>query len=278
MLRKIFFPLVASCVVSFSVWAYSTRSAESLYNSKANSPYVYFYKITNEEALRFMKGVSDTEVYDLLHSKVDSIPNIVETNLLKPKSLIPQNLPNGHYLLVRTENNLVKVNLHTQTPYVPYVLNNGRDFLVRVLDTLGNNVSNATIALDKKLLKYDKKLQYYAYNGKAKKGILSISIDGITTYFSLSERTSSVYPRRLPNPSFSQKNEDNWTVVAVSSQPKYRVGDTLRFKLYVYETKSQKMIKDSIRIFLSQQENKKLIGTYSPYSDGLLEGKIELTD
>ena len=51
MLRKIFFPLVASCVVSFSVWAYSTRSAESLYNSKANSPYVDFYKITNEEAL-----------------------------------------------------------------------------------------------------------------------------------------------------------------------------------------------------------------------------------
>lgn len=278
MLRKIFFPLVASCVVSFSVWAYSTRSAESLYNSKANSPYVYFYKITNEEALRFMKGVSDTEVYDLLHSKVDSIPNIVETNLLKPKSLIPQNLPNGHYLLVRTENNLVKVNLHTQTPYVPYVLNNGRDFLVRVLDTLGNNVSNATIALDKKLLKYDKKLQYYAYNGKAKKGILSISIDGITTYFSLFERSSLFYHRRLPNPSSSQKNEDNWTVVAVSSQPKYRVGDTLRFKLYVYETKSQKMIKDSIRIFLSQQENKKLIGTYSPYSDGLFEGKIELTD
>ncbi len=102
--------------------------ASKLLQSKAQSPYTYFYKISNEDAARIYRGKS-VKYTELTGNKVDSV--------LTEKYKQP-GLPAGHYLKVWVSRNRINYEPVTIRYFYPFVFNNGNDFSVKVLDTLGN--------------------------------------------------------------------------------------------------------------------------------------------
>ncbi len=82
----------------------SSLFANDLLKSKAQSPYTYYYQISNKEAAELYKGKTVKDYYKLLHTKVDSfLTSKFDTTNLNP----------GHYLLTKVSDNQVRLELKT---------------------------------------------------------------------------------------------------------------------------------------------------------------------
>ena len=86
-----------------------------LYNSIAQSPYSFYYKISNEEAAELFSSPKAEKIYGLLHTKADSILTVL--NVDPP-------LAQGHYIKVRTVGPQVKADVITVQHFYSYILNN----------------------------------------------------------------------------------------------------------------------------------------------------------
>lgn len=135
-----------------------------LYHSVAQSPYTYYYRISNEEMGDFVRQPRSDRIYRLLHSRVDS-------SLTSSGQPV---LPVGHYVKVFTKENKVHAEVFSVQPFFPYVMNNGSDLMVRVLDTLGHNMDRAEVTVGNRKLKYDRKMQAYVLPNRREVGVLSV--------------------------------------------------------------------------------------------------------
>lgn len=303
--------LAAACLTAVCA------GSQELYRSVPQSPYTFYYSISNEEAATFFADPQPQKIYPLLHTKTDSVLTALSAD---PK------LPNGHYIKVGTRANKVYADVMTVQHFFPYIFNNGNELMVRVLDTLGQNIATAEVYAGKSRLKYDKKMQLYTLP-KAKNGLLLIRHDGLDAYYklynSLAARKAENEPlyivngkvssdiRRIP-PSevtsinvlagddaiaaYGSKGANGVVVIttnagyrpveiskaaepyffAVTSKPKYRPNDTVRFKFYLLDS-SKRFVRDSVNVYVSQNSRRKVM-TISPYAPGFYTGSFVLDD
>ncbi|MBO7337184.1 MAG: hypothetical protein J6U33_00885, partial [Paludibacteraceae bacterium] len=302
--------VVAACAMAICA------DSQELYKSVAQSPYTFYYSVSNEEAATFFADPKPQKIYPLLHTKVDSVLTALSAD---PK------LPNGHYIKVRTRSNKVYADVMTVQHFFPYVFNNGNDLMVRVLDTLGQNIATAEVFAGKSRLKYDKKMQLYTLP-KAKNGLLLIRYDGLDAYYKLSNTLSrkgendplyivngkevssisaispyeikeiTVLKEEAAKEAYGAKGANGVVVIttkagvrpveigksaepyffAVSSKPKYRPNDTVRFKFYLLDSR-KRFVRDSVHVYVSQDAKKKVM-TLTPYAPGLYAGSFVLDD
>lgn len=151
----------------------TTCYSQDLLMSKAQSPYTYYYKLTNKEAFLLISKNKNADESKMLHSKVDSMFTIGGE---EPK------LPSGHYLKVFANENNVVYELVTLQHFYPLILNNGQDFSLIVIDTLGNHISNAKVWAGCERIKFNDELQVYYRKEQHLKGYLVIQYDSLKIY------------------------------------------------------------------------------------------------
>lgn len=296
-MRKLFVLMFMSIV---SITMYSS----DLLHSKAQSPYIYFYKISNKDALRIYKKKS-VNYNEILHTKIDSV--------LTAKYILPQ-FPIGHYVKVWVENDEVKYELFSKQDFYPYVLENGNDLSIKVLDTLGRDIGNAKVKVDHCNIKYNVETKTYFKSGFKSSGVLNVEYNGHQVFQRLIRereyipkiyrpfvrgsrsikyiyrdfrkgRLSHRWERRLQkledfldDPEYyrNRKFRDKWSGFVVFNKPMYKPNDTVRFKAFIKNRKTGKLLKDSVKMRL---DNSKVnLMTLAPYSPGFFESYFVLHD
>lgn len=238
-----------------------------LYHSVAQSPYTYYYRISNEEMGDFVRQPRSDRIYRLLHSRVDS-------SLTSSGQPV---LPVGHYVKVFTKENKVHAEVFSVQPFFPYVMNNGSDLMVRVLDTLGHNMDRAEVTVGNRKLKYDRKMQAYVLPNRREVGVLSVRSGDKEVFARLSSGDEpSVLSQSMVIGESEQ--EDGYSFFAVTSQPKYRLQDTVRFKLFLHDRKDHTGLNVPIRLSIVQRGIEKEVGRLTPYAPGLFQGTFVLDD
>ncbi len=181
-----------------------------------------------------------------------------------------RNLPVGHYLYVKAEEEYLDVKLISTHQYFATALNNQRDLSITLLDSLGNFVSDAKLLLDKKEVPFDHETKTYHLNKWKKDGFLKILVAGDTLFYGLNRTLreklcaqrwkrfrSTKVGHVLTSPLRWGRNtylyfrrgfsNGNWRIYRhpfkfkpkpikgylALSKPKYRPGDTLKVKAYV---------------------------------------------
>ena len=252
-----------------SVFVLTASAADcTLYHSRAQSPFTYYYRISNDEMGDFYRNPRPEQIYKLLHTRVDS----------SLTSSVQPDLPVGHYVKVYTNENKVHAEVFSVQPFFPYVMNNGADLMVRVLDTLGHNMDRAEVQVGNRRLKYDRKSQAYVLLNRKAEGVLSVRAgdNEVFARLSASDDPISEFPKSMVIGNADPA--DGWELYAVTSQPKYRFQDTVRFKLFLQSRQSHSGVRDAVRFFVSQNGNEHEVALLAPYAPGLFEGSFVLKD
>ena len=158
-----------------------------LLQSRTTSALTYIYEITDKEALKLLKTKPKSIDTAYFHTLADTYPT---------DSVYKKPLAQGkHYLKTYSSGNKQL----TEYTYVPafdvMILDNNTDLCLQIYDLQGKNVSDATVKIGCKKLKFDKKTQCYVERKSNRKGVLSVTQNGNTAYYDLS-KTNNYDPFR----------------------------------------------------------------------------------
>lgn len=296
-MRKLF-------VLMFMSIASIVMYSSDLLHSMAQSPYTYFYKISNKDALRIYKKKS-VNYNEILHTKIDSV--------LTAKYRLPK-FPEGHYVKVWVDKDELKYELFSNQNFHPYIYENGNDLSIKVLDTLGRNIANAKVKVGCDEIKYNTETQTYFQSGFKSSGLLSVEYHNHQVFQRLKRereyiptlfrpfvraknlikytyrdikkgRLSYRWERRLrkiedflDDPEYyrNRKFADKWSGFVVFNKPMYKPNDTVRFKAFIKNRNTGRLLKDSVKVSLDYSE--KGLMTLAPYSPGFFESFFVLND
>ncbi|TAH30819.1 MAG: hypothetical protein EAZ06_01950 [Cytophagales bacterium] len=242
---------------------------------------------------------------DLCKQLVDSFPTDKEYQ---------KKLSNGYYLFASVIENQFKVELYPVLPLNIKILNNTSDFQVIAYDTLGNLIDDAEVKINQKRIYFDKKANTYRTPKSNRKGILTLTYQGVTSYHQIekSYQISALRKfRQKMNRSFQyiilkplawvyhgvngviQKIRQNDDYLDEKANRKTRLRES-KYAQYSYLvfSKPRYMPRDTVRFKAFVMTNKgeiyaqevdvfleqKKITTLQPYRNGHFEGQVILHD
>ncbi|QCK14546.1 hypothetical protein [Mangrovivirga cuniculi] len=151
-------------------------SAQDLLESRKTSPFTYIYQITDQEA----KLIYNTKIVKLdstfFHTKIDSFPT---------DKGYDEKLPPGHYLKTFSYGGEQKIEMTSIRDFNIYSLNNTSDLDIQIYDLEGNIIDDAEVRVNDKKLKYSKKTRSFTDKKSNKHGIVTVTHEGITSYYKL---------------------------------------------------------------------------------------------
>lgn len=144
--------------------------------SRTTSYLTYLYRIQVDQVERMLKdgieGVDDSFFSDLAYT--------YPTDSMRPKGLAF-----GHYLKVMAIGNKLEYQFLSVSNVKVLTLNNGTDLNLVVYDLNGNEVSDATLHLNGKKIKYDVTVKAFRLKKNNSKGVIRINYDGVTSFLGL---------------------------------------------------------------------------------------------
>ena len=153
------------------------------------SPITLVYKITDAEARKLYGGNQKSVKEKMLHHCVDTLQGIAD--------VLPDNYPDGHYLLVNAQGNNLHFRLKSAVPFEHRMLNNQTDMALTVFDRkTGKAVTDANVKVGGKRLSFDAKTQSFRKNKTDKQGMLSIEADDMTAYYTISRKYNTNWWQR----------------------------------------------------------------------------------
>ena len=164
------------------IFLYHSAFSQNLVSSRQSSYRSYIYKLSDKEAREINKR--DAHVIDstYFHTLVDSYP----TDSVYAKKLAP-----GHYL----KTNSIKNKQQTFYTYVPdfdvKILNNNTDLYIQVFSLSGKIISDASVKIGLKTVRFDNKTQCYIDKKSNRKGLLKVDFNGNTAYFQLARKMNN---------------------------------------------------------------------------------------
>jgi hypothetical protein len=274
------------------------QAQKPLTNSRTSSLYTYVYKLNDDATLQFLAGKHDLIKQEELNNEV--------AKYLTDK---PQNvaLPPGNYLKVTAVENKLKYALIQKHNANLILLANGTDLRFILLDNDSREISDAIAYRNSKLIPYDKDAETYHISRSKKDTLIKVNYKGVINFFNLNERYVRKYrdydPDRKP---VKNKLGRLWQKATepiiklfkkpslyrapaiqtnpgfmVFNKPKYRPGDTVKFKAFILQKKSMRPINDkrlAIRLKDYYRDNGKIIGYVNAYRDGGFNYQFKLTD
>ncbi len=150
-------------------WAFSQ-------NPQQHSSRNLIYRVSNDEARKIF---TKDPVWDSLwlHTPVQEYQfNFDQTQL-----------PPGHYLWVRANQERIMVQAWSNPGFAPLLLQTRSGLEIRVVDTLGQPIRSAAVTLGKKSLVFDSKTQTYRLKKRKKGGIIDISVGSMTAFYQLNK-------------------------------------------------------------------------------------------
>lgn len=161
--------------------------SQNLPDSRNNSEYTYVYQITDKQAKQiYKKGITRVEA-DYFHTRVDSFPTGEEYG---------RRLPSGHYLQTWVQENRQFFSMATVQPFDVFVLNDQVNLAVRITDRTGEPLSDATVRIKGKRLRYDRESRTFVDRKSNKQGVLQVTREGFTAYYRLDREYNNSAFRR----------------------------------------------------------------------------------
>lgn len=144
--------------------------AQELSSAPRHSPYQYIYRITNEEALDFLKNrrIAPGDV-SLFHSKVDSFPYATPP---------PQINQAGHYLLVKVVEKRTDIELKTVNNTSIHLLDNQKDLGFLIKDLQGKALNDLKVRVGRRIIPFDQTSGAYLEQKSNARGWLSFEYEG----------------------------------------------------------------------------------------------------
>ncbi len=271
------FILVAFFVAPFLSYG---QQQGSLPASRRGSDTVFIYKVGRAELRRVHFSYNSPDE-SMLHTPVGGC---------KDRSSIPA-LPRGNYLLVDVRDNRLNYTGHTVDDICYQVVSDKRAVLF-VYDTLGRPVTDARVGHRFKRMRYDRKTGAYDCNSLSDERIIEIDHDGVYHYveFMKNEGYQSGFFRRI-----GYKARRSWYKVAnlfdggprnrykgfvVFSKPRYKPGETVRFKAYMTDPKGRPVGNERVGVALEGYDPRvdTVLLKLDPYRPGMYEGQFRLSD
>jgi alpha-2-macroglobulin len=271
------------------------QAQTSLPNSLHTSAQQYIYRITDAEAQAiFTKGIRPAKTEQYLHTLIDS------TNI---NAALPH-LPVGHYLLAYAQENNLHIKLHDMTNSEIKIINNYRSLAVLVHDSTGQTITDAHVKLRNKTLAFDANTQCYRLGRYRKKGLLQVEYNGMVSYHPLTNslnnrrtlwqkikwsfplkyvshwlRRKKPYRRRYDYFNGTVPYQQQFDAYMVFSKPRYKPGDTVRFKAYILPKKGKAINRPLLlRLTDDRFDTDTIVAIVQPYRSGGYEGQLVLND
>jgi hypothetical protein len=164
-----------------------TAFSQKLNDSRRTSYYTFIYRLTEKEAAKIYKN--DIWIVDasFFHTLVDSFPT---------DSIYSGKLPEGHYLRTYSEKDKQKLFITTVGNFDVFILDNNTDLSVQVYDLQGKIIKDADVRIKAKKLHLDKKTQAYTDKKSNRKGILKVTVNDFTAFYSVKRKYNNSFAKR----------------------------------------------------------------------------------
>ena len=251
----------------------------ALPESRQSSAEIYVYKLGTADMRKLYDTYQD-EWEQFLHTLVASYPDTAATPLL----------PRGNYLLVQATGNRLKYNLHTVDD-LQYDFVNDNRLRLRLTNRTGETVANAQAQVGHRTMRYDPEEEVYTAGKIRRERLLAIEHEGVRHLIAitpegrfaavpLGPRIGNFFRRQwygIPLWFQAKKQPDrSGGSVFVTDKPKYRPGETVRWKAHAGTPKGRP-IEKPLELWLNRHERKDtLLATITPTQPGVYYGEFTL--
>lgn len=257
-----------------------TFAQSTLSESQRSSSEIFIYKMNKKDVRNlYLKGRNLEE--SMLHTFVMSCAKIDD---------IPT-LPKGNYIQVRVVDNKLEYSDYTVDNFYHSTIK-GENVRLLLSDTLGNVIDNAVVKRGIKRLKFDKTTQTYHTRRIGDEKIVQVNNSGVwhyiafekeyydywnsffwETWYTIKRGFKSIFtPKRM----YYGNEYDGFVVF---SKPKYKPGETLKFKAYL--TRNDKPYKKEVDVALISHYPTRIdttLTTLRPYRPGMYAWEFPLSD
>lgn len=273
-----------------TVWA-----QKPLTNSINRSVYTYLYRLNDASVKLFYAKGKQKPDDKILGMPIDSFP----TGHYKA-----WHVPPGNYMEVYAGNNQLHYELTERRSAYLKLLDDKQELRFVLLDTSNHEISDAVVMTSHRRIPYDADLHLYHIIRHKKDSLLNVNYAGVSNYYKIkpdnerrpySYRNKQSWLRQLWvkvksrfHRWFAPKSGNNFTYqrpnpgYMVFNKPKFKPGDTVKFKAYILDAKSMKPIDDQrLQVRLLQNtynEAGKVLGYVNAYNKGGFEYSFVLAD
>ncbi|QKJ32772.1 carboxypeptidase-like regulatory domain-containing protein [Mucilaginibacter mali] len=266
-----------------------------LSNSINRSTYTYLYRLNDAAVKLFYTNGRQKPDDKVLGSPIDSF----RTGHYKAWQVSP-----GNYIEVYAGNNQLNYELIERRSAYLKLLDDKRELHFVLLDTNDHEISNAVVLAGKRRIPYDTDMHLYHAARHKKDSLLNVKYAGVSNFYKV-KPDNELRPRRYFNNQnwlkrfwvsvktrfrrmFAHKPVNNLSYqrpnpgYTVFNKPKFKPGDTVKFKSFLLDPKSLKPISDErLQVRLLQNtynDAGKVLGYVKAYNKGGFEYSFVLAD
>ncbi|WP_298648955.1 carboxypeptidase-like regulatory domain-containing protein [uncultured Proteiniphilum sp.] len=269
--------------ISASTFIFSqiTSGQNSLPASRRSSSELFVYKLDRKDVRNLYLKEKNLEE-SMLHTFVMRCTEAKD---------IPA-LPRGNYIWVKVVDNNLEYSDHTVDNFHHSIVEDEKVMLF-LSDTLGNVISNAVVRQGLKRLKFDEITQTYNTSRIGDEKIVEVNNGGVLHYIEFEKESAYYYRNNFfrsswykimngfyrvfePDRAYIQDKYDGFVVF---SKPKYKPGETVRFKAYInhngrpYNEKTEVSLVSYYPVRIDTT-----LTTLQPYRPGMYEWEFLLSD
>lgn len=263
-------------------------NAQVVFPETATSTYKYLIPLTDEQTVTLLEDGMNTIPLQELAEPIDSVRF--------PESAKSIHQKYGYYLEVWAQDNQEVRRFVSRKRWHPFVLNNGTELRILIVGVNGETVTEADVRLDGKKLSFEEETNCFVLTKKRARGVLVITRDGHTDYHLITQSRQgwlrALFSWVSPGQGrFWNKLSDNMSSLFFGgnlsrktrgyltlNQPKYRPGDTIRFKALLLKPNG-KPIDEAVEVRVAQSGLAfRKIADLNPYRPGAYEMKFLIDD
>lgn len=243
---------------------HATANAQrSLVDSPQRSGSVAVYRLSADD-LRRIHLHEQTPTPQMMHDQV---------GIYASDSDMPR-LERGNYLLVEAYEEKIKYTCHTvDSFYARFVP--GEEAQLLLTDLQGRIITDARVKASGRTLRYDPSTHTYRTRRLPYHSIIEVDNSGVMHYIDVDR--NNPYLRRSGKSTRKDSRATASTLgsFVVLNKPRYKPGETLRFKAYL--ANRSRPLTSEVEVYLSGDKDTMLM-RLAPYRDGFYEGEFTLDE
>jgi hypothetical protein len=235
--------------------------------SNRDSEKAFVYTVSRENLQKiYLKGIKINE--SMLGTEVAKF-SVKEST---PK------LPRGNYLIVKVVGGSLSISAHTvDNIYIKPL--NSRYLQLFIYDTSGNTIKDADVTCQSRQIKFDDESMTYKSDKFKKNNILEIGYKDVYHYVSVDINYYTNYNKELKKSKVKKSGTPTYNGFLVFSKPRYKPGDTVKFKAYLADKKYKPYNKEvNIRLYHHNGYMDTILTKLKPYRPGMYEYEFVLKE